>query len=55
MNPLLALVLMCCMGWFGLTLLYFIKYLRENSDYEITTIRLIVSFFGDLKNIYRFT
>lgn len=54
MNSTLALTLICCIGWFGLTLLYFIKYLRENTDYEITTMSLLMHFFGDLKNIFRF-
>ena len=45
---------MFCMSWFGATFLYFIRYLRINTEHEITTLSLAVSFLGDLKNIPRF-
>lgn len=54
MNPIIAILLMCCAVWFGFTFVYFIKYLRENTDHEINSIGLLTSFMGDLKNIYKF-
>jgi hypothetical protein len=45
---------MLCAIWFGGTFLYFIKYLRKTTDYEFTTIKLIIYFLGNIKNIYKF-
>jgi len=54
MNELVAIVLMLNIAWFGITFVYFIRYLRINTEHEITSFGLMISFLGDLKNIYRF-
>jgi hypothetical protein len=54
MDIYFGLFLMLCVSWFGATFLYFIHYLRRNTDLEMNTVSLLVMFLGDLKNIPRF-
>jgi len=54
MNLFTAILLMLSISWFGISFIYFIRYLRLNTEHEITSFSLLISFLGDLKNIYRF-
>jgi len=54
MDPHFVILLMISIAWFGITFVYFIRYLRRNTEYKIGSINLIVSFLVDIKNIKRF-
>ena len=53
--PIISFIsLVACTLWFGGTYLYFIWYLRKNTEYEFTTMKLISHFVGNVKNVYKF-